>query len=131
MGKKTRRPANDRSLKKYKSENTWIKNKIYKLEKYVKANPNDKQAEAKLGQLERGEGKYNRNNVPKGHSWKPQDILYAEMCASIKGKVQHHLEFGANIDKTPSRPDWVKVLEPLLNKPTVRVKRRGYRRVKD
>ncbi len=130
--KKKRRPANDRSLKLYKGENRWLKNKARKIEKHLEKYPNDLQSLKVMKAIDEGKGPvYSRNKGPKGHTWSPGEMWFAQVKGSIKGKVQHHLDFGANIDKTPSRPDWVKLLESLRSTPKIRVKRRGYRRVKN
>ena len=132
MAKQKRRPANDRAGKKYQTENMWIKNKARKIEKHLAKHPNDLQSLAVMKSIDAGKGPtYNRNNVPKKHTIRPEDKWFAEQKAKVDKAFRHYAEFGGNIDKTPSKPDWVKILEPLIRKPKIKVKRRGHRRVKN
>ena len=53
MAKKKRRPANDRALKKYKTNNQREKNKIRKLERHCKRHPNDKEGKKNLERIKK------------------------------------------------------------------------------
>ena len=131
MAQKKPRPANTRAHTVYKIENRWEKNKIRKMKKRLKEQPNNDALRNRLTDIEKNGATYNRNKVPKNHTWSPKDKWFAECKAKVTRLADHYFNFDRKgVDKTPTLPDWKKVLQKLQVKPKVHVKRRGHRRVR-
>jgi hypothetical protein len=128
-GKKKPRPANTLAGKVYKAENRWLKNKLRKMKIRLKEEPNNLALEKRIQEIEKVGATYSRNRVPKHHTWKPEDIRFAEWEAKAKRQAKHYIKYGEEGKPTPL-PKWKEELATLRSKPKIHVKRRGHRRVR-
>lgn len=92
MAKKHKGKGDVSKANAYKSENRAQKNAIRRLERHLKSYPNDEQGVKRLEEIKK-ERPYTRNRVKTSHSWKPEDIKYAELNASIGRKATHTMRF--------------------------------------
>lgn len=89
----------------YKAENRQEKNKIRRLKRYLKDNPNDLQAAAALKRLEGDGAKYTRNHRPSG---KGQTIVGQEEAktrATLARLRAHDEQFKQKASRKPSPSD--------------------------
>ena len=115
MAKKTKRggKAWKAGYSTYKAENRVKKNAIRRLERHIKAYPNDESAKARLEEV-RLERPYKRNNVKKGHIWSPEDIRYATLQGQISGSAKHASTYEANKKKVRTPTEIARQLSNLL-----------------
>lgn len=85
MAKKTTSQHQKNLYKVYKDSNRWANNRLAKLERYCKANPNDIQAANALKAAQAGALKYRRRRSG-GHVCKPVKTIVRNTKRSPKGQ---------------------------------------------
>lgn len=73
MAKKKRTPGEDRCFKEYKTLGRYAKNKKAKIEKHLRAHPEDEQAQAALKNIKQ----YSRKK-PHSRQWSPDRVRLAQ-----------------------------------------------------
>lgn len=116
--KKKQKPSNGRAHKRYTLLGSYNKNKVKKLQRIIKAQPNNTAAKETLAKQP---FVYSRK-PPKAKIWTPSKMRYAQLCNIIK-KAKFRKE------PEPIVPQFIKVLSKL-RKSKIRYKRRKRKLIK-
>ena len=105
----------------YQGEARHKKNKVRKLTKLVKKQPNNKALALRLAAVKKAgvDDLYTRNKGPKGHTWTPYEKEVAQLIASAE-----RIQTPVDRTKKGEMPEWKKVLMSLRSKPKMRYKKR-------
>ena len=117
MAKKTTRPANTRSLKKYKDNKHFEKNKIRKMEQHLAAHPNDEQTSKVLDSVKKDGAPWKRKKPTKSLTHKEKRYQY---LTALANKQINWSKVGL--------PEWKQILSTVKGRPSVRFLRNARKR---